>query len=136
MASVAGILRLARVIGDAFAASELLGSGYAQRAVEAARHAAQAEREADELDEARAAEEVLVAEKGLASEAKAEGRAAARLAAEVKAKMEPAAAACGRSKRQKRTCGVVRVWAPGRPSRSPRPSRRPLDLRRACRNSR
>ena len=73
-------------------ASGLLSSGYAQRAVEAARQAAQAEREADEHEEARAAEEARVAEKRRASEAKAKERAAERRAAKAKAKKERAAA--------------------------------------------
>ena len=42
------ILRLARVLGDFFPASDLLGSVYAQRAVKAARHASLKERRDDE----------------------------------------------------------------------------------------
>ena len=86
------ILRLARDLDGASTASDLLGSGYAQRAVEAACRAAQAEREADVLEEARKAEEARVAETRRASEAKAKACAAARRVAESKANKERAAA--------------------------------------------
>ena len=52
-----GILFLARVLGDSFPASDLLGSGYARRAVEAARHAAQKERRDDKAGLVAALEE-------------------------------------------------------------------------------
>ena len=53
--------------------SDLLGSGYAQRAVEAARHTAQAVREADELEVARAAEDKAPEVKDMAEDPPKDG---------------------------------------------------------------